>query len=175
MKEWRDLYDETYETTRDMCVSLNRVPTCETRSAYDHDVIADDGGNQVMGQWRLDHLLYMSGTLEPVRHWATLESDAESCTTGLPNHKYGSDHLPIGAMFLLTPMPQMSQGKKDELLCMMKDMTGRQKDELCAKEKAFDDELAKIEASLPPSIQEEDCSDIPKKKHKKKKKSNKKI
>ena len=165
LKEWRDLYDETYETTRDMCVSLKRVSTCETRSAYDHDVVAD-GGNRVMGQWRLDHLLYTSGTLEPVRHWATLESDAESCTTGLPNHKYGSDHLPIGAVFRLISIPQLSQGRKDELLRMVKDMTGRQKNELCANEKAFDDELAKIEASLPPPVQEED---IPKKKNKKKK------
>jgi hypothetical protein len=165
LKEWQELYDDTYESTRDLCVSLKRVPTCETRSAYDHDVAATDEGKPIMGKWRLDHLLYTSGTLEPVRYWATLESDEESCTIGLPNHKYGSDHLPIGALFRVTSTPQLSQGGKSELIRTANGMTNRQKLELSETEKAFDDELAQIEASLPPPAEEEGG----KKKKKKKK------
>ena len=155
LKEWRELYEDTYEITRDMCVSLKRVPTCDTRSAYDHDVASDCDGKPAMMQWRLDHLLYTSETLEPVRHWATLESDMESCTIGLPNHKYGSDHLPIGALFRVNATSTLSEREKSELITIAKNMADRQKIELCEREKELDEELAQIEASLPPPAKEE--------------------
>ena len=155
LKEWRELYDDTYKSTRDMCASLKRVPTCETRSAYDHDVASDDEGEPSMAQWRLDHLLYTSNNLEPVRHWATLESDAESCKIGLPNHKYGSDHLPIGALFRVIETPTLSKDERSELLTTAKNMADRQKVELGKKEKEFDVELAQIEKNLPPPVEGE--------------------
>lgn len=153
LKEWKELYADTYKSTRDMCVSLKRVPTCETRSAYDHDIASDHDRRPPMAQWRLDHLLYTSETLEPVRHWATLESDSESCKIGLPNHKYGSDHLPIGALFRVNAIPTLSEDEKSELITIAKNMTDRQKIELHGKEKEFDVELAQIEASLPPPVE----------------------
>ena len=154
LKEWKELYDDTYKSTRDMCVSLKRVPTCETRSAHDHDAASDCDGKKVMAQWRLDHLLYTSETLEPVRHWATLESDEESCRIGLPNHKCGSDHLPIGALFRVNATPTLSEDEKSELLAIAKNIADRQKIELCKREKEFDIELTQIEASLPPVVEE---------------------
>ena len=74
---------------------LGRVPTGATRCGYDHEV----AGSTAMRAWSLDHLLYSPATLSPVARWATLEADAASLASGLPNANWPSDHLPVAAAF----------------------------------------------------------------------------
>ena len=74
---------------------LGRVPTGATRCGYDHEV----AGSTAMRAWSLDHLLYSPATLAPVARWATLEADAASLASGLPNASWPSDHLPVAAAF----------------------------------------------------------------------------
>ena len=74
---------------------LGRVPTGATRCGYDHEV----AGSTAMRAWSLDHLLYSPATLAPVSRWATLEADAASLASGLPNASWPSDHLPVAAAF----------------------------------------------------------------------------
>lgn len=68
--------------------------------------------------------------------------------------KYGSDHLPIGALFRMNATPTLSEEEKSELLAIAKNIAERQKVELCKREKEFDVELAQIEASRPPPVEE---------------------
>ena len=72
---------------------LGRVPTGATRCGYDHEV----PNSTAMRAWSLDHLLYSPATLAPVARWATLEADAASLASGLPNENWPSDHLPVAA------------------------------------------------------------------------------
>ena len=74
---------------------LGRVPTGATRCGYDHEV----PNSTAMRAWSLDHLLYSPATLAPVARWATLEADAASLASGLPNADWPSDHLPVAAAF----------------------------------------------------------------------------
>jgi len=74
---------------------LGRVPTGATRCGYDHEV----PNSTAMRAWSLDHLLYSPATLAPVARWATLEADAASLASGLPNASWPSDHLPVAAAF----------------------------------------------------------------------------
>ena len=74
---------------------LGRVPTGPTRCGYDHEV----PNSTAMRAWSLDHLLYSPATLAPVARWATLEADAASLASGLPNANWPSDHLPVAAAF----------------------------------------------------------------------------
>ena len=74
---------------------LGRVPTGATRCGYDHEV----PNSTAMRAWSLDHLLYSPATLAPVARWATLEADAASLASGLPNENWPSDHLPVAAAF----------------------------------------------------------------------------
>ncbi len=80
---------------------LGRVPTGATRCGYDHEV----AGSTAMRAWSLDHLLYSPATLAPVARWATLEADAASLASGLPNADWPSDHLPVAAAFVVSPPP----------------------------------------------------------------------
>lgn len=150
MKEWINLYNESRDTVKDLCVSLNRVETGETRSAYDHDSIGNGTGEQMMGQWRLDHMLYTSATLQPCVYWATLESDDESCRVGLPNRRYGSDHLPIGALFRVLPTPKLSDDETVTTLRTLDEISERQKRDIEKKQNELDAEIAKIEATIIP-------------------------
>jgi hypothetical protein len=167
MKEWIDLYNESRDTAKDMCVSLNRVETCETRSAYDHETVVN--GKHIMGQWRLDHIIYTSATLQPCAYWSTLESDEESSRIGLPNRRYGADHLPIGALFRLFPSPKLSEDEKAALLETLEDISSRQKRCIGERQTELDTELATMEAKISPVSCSSVVSDSGSSKKKKKK------
>jgi hypothetical protein len=91
---------------------LGRVPTGPTRCGYDHEV----PNSTVMRAWSLDHLLYSPATLAPVARWATLEADAASLASGLPNAAWPSDHLPVAAAFSVAyPSGPLSEAAQEGL------------------------------------------------------------
>eukprot|EP00980_Cylindrotheca_fusiformis_P014959 scaffold4095_cov117-Cylindrotheca_fusiformis.AAC.16 len=111
LDQWRMLQKEAHHMVQDLCVSIRRVDTGDTRCAYEHATSMEQQQQQPrrMETWKLDHMLYTSNNddddddgLVPIAKWATLEDDPESCTTGLPNHKCPSDHLPIATIFKVT-------------------------------------------------------------------------
>ena len=145
MDEWNGLFTQAQSAVRrDFCVSLGRIETGATRSAYDHD----DNGQRSMKQWRLDHILYTPDTLQPCAHWATLEDDPESCVTGLPNHRHGSDHMPIAAVFQVMPTPRLSDEERRSQLNTLSEFSKRQQRELTELQNRLDSELAEIEAHI---------------------------
>jgi hypothetical protein len=170
LKEWNELYTESQHTVREYCVSLRRMDTGTTRSAYDHDVVVvEEAVPKPMGQWRLDHIIYTPSTLQPCAYWSTLEDDPESCTLGLPNHRHGSDHIPIGALFRVQPTPRLSDEERKSLLDRLKQVVNDQSKALYEKEASLENELASIEAQLPPPPKEDTDESSNKKKRKKKK------
>ena len=48
-------------------------------------------------------MLHSARTLHAEAAWAALEADDASARDGLPNRACPSDHLPVGACFLVTP------------------------------------------------------------------------
>jgi hypothetical protein len=179
LKEWNELYTESQHTVREYCVSLRRMDTGTTRSAYDHDVVVEEQAAvpkpPIMGQWRLDHILYTPRTLQPCAYWSTLEDDPESCTLGLPNHRHGSDHIPIGALFrVVQPPPRLLDVERTLLLDRLKQVVKDQSQTLCEKQASLETELASIEAHLPPPPKEEDIADESESSSNKKKRKKKK-
>ena len=167
MQEWKRLYQESQQTVHDLCVTLGRVTTGTTRAGYDHSV--KDSSQNIMGQWRLDHILYTPSTLQPFEHWSTLEDDPESCSIGLPNSRHGSDHMPIGALFRVQPRPQLTKENQKTILDLFQQIKKGHLNEIRDKENVLAKELASIEAQLPK--EEEDNNDNDKKKGKKNKKT----
>jgi endonuclease/exonuclease/phosphatase family metal-dependent hydrolase len=148
LKEWRNLHAEAADTAYDCCVALDRIDSGPTRAGYDR---ADPSSTEVrMAQWRLDHILYTSETLRPVASWSTLEDDPESCRTGLPNRKYGSDHVPVGALFRVLPTPQLPPEERMSLLSSLEKLLDGQKAALHEQETALDSDLARIELDVLP-------------------------
>ena len=103
-----------------------------------------------MVQWRLDHILYTSPSLQPISFWSTLEADLESSITGLPNHVCPSDHLPIAALFQVdhTGFQMVAEADKETLVCRLRSLTKRRTDELMEIEKGLNEQLAEIESRL---------------------------
>ena len=145
LEDRKELHAEAFKTVRDFCVSLNRIETKETRSAYDEESAI---GQQIIGQWRLDHILYTSATLCPVGYWATLEDDHDSCMLGLPNRRFGSDHMPIAAVFRILPQTALGDEERANLMTRLKRLTERQRDILEQTQKHLDEKLRAVEALL---------------------------
>jgi hypothetical protein len=161
LKEWNELYAEAGNIAREYCLSLCRVDTGATRSAYDHsnvdaDSVDEENSTTVspterrMGQWRLDHIFHTPSTLQPCASWSTLEDDPESCTIGLPNKRCGSDHLPIGAVFQVLPTPRLSDEERKTFLDRLNKLTDTQRNDLHKQQTVLDAELVSIEAQVMP-------------------------
>ena len=101
-----------------------------------------------MVQWKLDHIVYTTDTLQPIQYWSTLEDDIESCQIGLPNLRIGSDHMPVGALFRICKQPELTQQQRDELSNQLLILKERHKSEIQAKEKEFDEKLRIIQEKL---------------------------
>ncbi|KAL3939894.1 MAG: hypothetical protein SGBAC_005468 [Bacillariaceae sp.] len=157
LKDWRQLRQEAYDLVQDNCVSLDRVPTGPTRCAYGHSTQRD------MESWKLDHLLYTCSNddendcedsvrgVRPLAYWATLEADATSSQTGLPNASCPSDHLPIAAVFQI-PLSVSPSAKDREVsstfLQLVQDLEQRHKEviqQAKAELKAKENELQQKE------------------------------
>lgn len=110
MQAWKELHAAAATAPQQARIELDRVPTHGTRAAYDH--------GQTVGpcrSWRLDHILYSSRTLQPAVVWETLEADPDSTAAGLPNCSCPSDHLPIGASFVVRPPEFLGEAEREAL------------------------------------------------------------
>jgi len=144
LEEWTKVHQEAKRTVFDHCTSLDRVGTECTRAAYDHDE-PEENEAQMMGSWRLDHLLYTPHSFEPCAIWATLEDDQESCAVGLPNYRHGSDHIPIAAVFKCKTMQSLSDKQQQDLIHSLETLAMEQEASLTLTEGKFGIELAEIE------------------------------
>lgn len=144
LETWKELRLEANRVSREYCVSLKRVETGETRSAYDSSgaELSND-----MRQWKLDHILYTSDTILPLSTWATLEDDGISCSAGLPNDRCPSDHLPVAAVLRVTPFLPLGNDQLRALLTRLHSLWDRQGDELKQLEKSFEAELKEVQAA----------------------------
>lgn len=144
MEEWTQLYQEAKNVVFDHCTSLDRINTEATRAAYDHDQEDVDKTHRKMGRWRLDHALYTPHSFEPCAMWTTLEDDKESCETGLPNRRHGSDHIPIAAVFKCKSAPCLDPENID-LIHSINILAKEQKTALKSTEGQLNLQLAEIE------------------------------
>lgn len=99
-----------------------------------------------MNQWRLDHMLYTSDTLQPLAVWKTLEADSESSKVGLPNNRFPSDHLPIAAIYRVLPGGEIGSKERQALMSRLKSMQQVQSEELKEVEATFGKELKMLES-----------------------------
>jgi len=143
-EEWNQLYQEAKNVVFDHCTSLDRINTEATRAAYDHDQDDVDRTLRKMGRWRLDHTLYTPHSFEPCAMWATLEDDQESCESGLPNRRHGSDHIPIAAVFKCTSAPNLD-AENIALIHSINVLAKEQKTALESAERELNLQLAEIE------------------------------
>ena len=143
--EWKRLYAQAQHTVRDLCTTLQRVPTGATRAAWNHDT-----GDRTMTTWRLDHFLYTAPTLQPQAYWATLEADEEARRTGLPNRRHPSDHLALAAVFgiLLSEPHCLSTEKESQLHAQYDTLVQAQTSAMEKLTVAMDNELAKLQVVL---------------------------
>lgn len=169
LEEWTKLHQEAKRLVFDHCSNLDRVDTECTRAAYDHD--EQDGNRaQIMEKWRLDHLLYSPQSFEPRAIWATLEDDPESCISGLPNDRHGSDHIPIAAVFKCKTVQSLSDKQQTDLIHSLITLTKEQEASLNKAEGKFSTELAEIEQRFKDNQESNPKSDpAPSKKRKVKK------
>ena len=144
MEEWTQLYQEAKNVVFDHCTSLDRINTEATRAAYDHDQEDVDKAHRKMGRWRLDHTLYTPHSFEPCAMWTTLEDDQESCESGLPNRRHGSDHIPIAAVFKCKSAPYLEADKID-VIHSINVLAREQKTALKSTEGQLNLQLAEIE------------------------------
>jgi hypothetical protein len=143
LKEWNELHSEASQMVRDYCVSIARVDTGPTRSAYNHD-----NDQQQMAQWKLDHMVHTLDRFRPIAQWSTMEEDPESCAVGLPNANCPSDHLPIAAVFEVFSAVKLEEENKRALLDNLHCLLETQKHELQELEANLDTELKSIEAQV---------------------------
>jgi hypothetical protein len=118
-----------------------------------HDDDNSEGCKQAMKQWPLDHIVYTNETLRLKAYWATLEEDDESCRIGLPNHRCGSDHLPIGAVFEVLELPCLSQDARQGVLQRLRNLQMQQQSQLESAEQLFDTQQAALELKLMPKVE----------------------
>ena len=153
LQDWTNCYTAVREKMRDeFCLHLDRVPTGPTRSAWDHDAVetttSTSSSTRTMAQWRLDHFLYTTDTLQLRQYWSTLEADPVACQTGLPNHGWGSDHLAIGAIFHVTTRRMLSKDQASQFLLELENLVKRQRRELLEREAELNNELELLKVNL---------------------------
>ncbi|CAE7266572.1 CCR4 [Symbiodinium sp. CCMP2456] len=136
LEQWRLLWQKAARSPAEHRVNLSRVPTGATRSAYDH---GKTEGPCVT--WKLDHILHSPETLQLRQLWTTLEEDEAASTSGLPNGENPSDHLPVAAVFQVSPPPALDEDARQALLSRLGDLEARHAAEL----RDLEEELAKLE------------------------------
>ncbi|GFH51231.1 hypothetical protein CTEN210_07707 [Chaetoceros tenuissimus] len=173
MQKWKQMHKEAQEYIYDNCISLARLQTECTRSAYD----LDEGSevNRQMAQWRLDHILYSTHSLTPVAQWSTLEDDPISCSIGLPNEKCGSDHIPIAAVFGIKAPYSLTDKDRQKVIDTIQTLCIQQNSEMDKLECDLTKELEQIEATCKSISSDRDNSEPEKKKGKKSKKPPKEV
>ena len=159
LQDWRTCYTAVQEKMRDeFCLHLDRVPTGPTRSAWDPAVEMTSSSARTMAQWRLDHFLYTTDTVQPRQYWSTLEADPVACQTGLPNHVWGSDHLAIGAVFQVKTRSTttetsstrrlLSKEQVSQFLRELEKLVQRQRRALLEREAELNHELELLKVNL---------------------------
>ena len=152
LKQWHSLYEDVQTYVYDNCWVLRRTKTGPTRMAVDHDESIDDGSTHstdlCLKPWKLDHFVYTSNTLEAIKHWSTLEDDAESSKIGLPNERVPTDHLPLAAMFKIHPHPQLDEGLRKQLLASLEELELKQDADTRNTNAAIDNEKISLEEKL---------------------------
>ena len=151
LKQWHSLYDDVENYVYDNCWILKRAETGPTRMAVDHDESIDSSAQSAelsLKPWKLDHFVYTSNTLEAIKYWSTLEDDAESAKTGLPNERVPTDHLPLAAMFKIHPHPQLDDGLRKQLLASLEELEAKQDADTRTTNAAIDKEKIDLEEKL---------------------------
>lgn len=152
LKQWHSLYEDVKAYVYDNCWVLRRTKTGPTRMAVDHDESNDSSSTQStdlsLKPWTLDHFVYTSNTLEAIKLWTTLEDDAESSKTGLPNERVPTDHLPLAAMFKIHPHPQLDEGLRKQLLASLEELELKQDADTRNTNAAIDKEKISLEEKL---------------------------
>lgn len=151
IKEWHSLYEDVENYVYDYCWQLRRLNTGYTRAALDHDKTNDNSSQSshlCLKLWKLDHFVYTSNTLEPIQFWSTLEDDESSVTTGLPNERVPTDHLPLAAIFKRNSYPQLDEGLRIQLLKSLNDLESNQDNATRDMNAAMDEEKIKLEDKL---------------------------
>ena len=151
LKQWHSLYDDVENYVYDNCWSLKRAKTGPTRMALDHNESNDSSAQSAelsLKPWKLDHFVYTSNTLEAIKYWSTLEDDAESSKTGLPNELVPTDHLPLAAMFKIHPHPQLDDGLRKKLLTSLDELEVKQNADTRTTNAAIDREKIDLEEKL---------------------------
>jgi endonuclease/exonuclease/phosphatase family metal-dependent hydrolase len=149
-KQWHRLYEDVQTYVYDNCWVLKRVQTGFTRMALDHDELpsSTESSQLSLKPWKLDHFLYTSNTLEAVNYWATLEEDDESASTGLPNERVPTDHLPLAAIFKVLPHPQLNEGLRKQLLTSLEELELKQDADTRETNAEIDSEKINLEEKL---------------------------
>eukprot|EP00984_Skeletonema_dohrnii_P018664 scaffold8765_cov114-Skeletonema_dohrnii-CCMP3373.AAC.6 len=151
VKHWHSLYDDVKTYVYDNCWVLKRAKTGPTRMALDHDESNDnttESNELCLKPWKLDHFVYTSNTLEAIKYWSTLEDDAESFKTGLPNERVPSDHLPLAAMFKILPHAQLDEGLRKQLIASLEELELKQDADTRSTVAAIDKEKIDLEEKL---------------------------
>jgi len=100
LRAWCAMRSKAREASMRTRMFLRRAPTGKTRAGF--DFAEGDIGEDLMGMWALDHLLYTgSRRLQLTSLWETLEGIGDTLVTGIPSRRFGvpSDHLPIAGEF----------------------------------------------------------------------------
>lgn len=150
-KQWCSLYEDVQTYVYDNCWVLNRLKTGFTRMALDRDednTSSTESSQLCLKPWKLDHFLYTSNTLEAIKYWSTLEDDDESASTGLPNERVPTDHLPLAAMFKIHPHPQLDEGLRKQLLTSLEELELKQDADTRNTNAAIDNEKINLEEKL---------------------------
>ena len=153
LEAWRQLRAAAKGASAEHRIWLSRVPTGATRSAWPH---GQEG--PPCGAWRLDHILHSARTLQAETAWEALEADEAAARDGLPNRACPSDHLPVGAAFLVAPPPALPAEASRALAARVVSLTRAQAteraalaEELGALQAALAEELAARAAAAPPA------------------------
>ena len=125
LESWRAMFRRARDSARRLRMYMARVPSRETRCGWDP---LRNGPPCV--DWALDHILYNEERFELDQLWETIEADEESKQLGLPNTRCPSDHLPIGASFLIKERLKPSPGRAEELTVAAAALVQRQQLEI---------------------------------------------
>ena len=151
-KQWDSLYEDVRTYVYDNCWMLNRAETGYTRMALDHDDSSRNASSQStdlsLVPWKLDHFVFTSNTLEVIQYWSTLEDDAESSKTGLPNARVPTDHLPLAAVFKIRPHPKLDDAQKKQLLASLEELELKQCTQTRNTNATIDNEKISLEEKL---------------------------
>lgn len=167
-KQWHSLYEDVKTYVYDNCWVLRRAKTGPTRMALAHDednTSSTESSHLCLKPWKLDHFVY-SNSLEAIKYWSTLEDDAESASTGLPNERVPTDHLPLAAMFKIHPPPQLNDGLRRQLLTSLEELELKQDTDTRNTNAAIDNEKINLEKKLE-ILEQGKVEEIPKKRKKK--------